>query len=356
MTIRVLLVDDSAIIRGLMSKALSQDTSIEIVGAASNGEIAINMAKSTQPDIIILDIEMPVMDGIIALPHLLVVAPKCKIIMASTLTERNANISLQALSLGAADYLTKPTTKFGDDVESFYRQLTMKIHALTDGKIPVEASIVPSVQKPVVLAPIALSQESLSSAGIRAIAIASSTGGPQALMSVFEQIKGQFNHLPIFITQHMPPTFTAILADHLGKAGNRETFEAKDGLEVVEGQAYVAAGDYHMTVSESLGKVRIHTNQDPQENFCRPAADVMLRSLSAVYGKRLLLIVLTGMGQDGMLGAKEVIKNGGHVIAQDEASSVVYGMPKAVAENKLCKAILPLSNIGPYLIQQLVSR
>ena len=358
MTIRVLLVDDSAIIRGLMSKALSQDTSIEIVGTASNGEIAINMAKSTLPEIIILDIEMPVMDGITALPHLLVASPNCKIIMASTLTERNASISLQALSLGASDYLTKPSTKFGEDVESFYRQLITKIYALTGNVQPLELKkeVIQPKAAAEAVPPVSLSTDSLASVGITALAIASSTGGPQALMSVFEQIKGRLNHLPIFITQHMPPTFTAILADHLAKTGNRPTFEAKDGMEVAAGSAYVAAGDYHMTVSETLGKLRIHTNQDPQENFCRPAADVMLRSLSTIYGRKLLVLVLTGMGQDGMLGAKEVVRKGGHVIAQDEASSVVYGMPKAVVENKLCRAVLPLSNIGPYLVQQLVGR
>jgi len=362
-SIRVLLVDDSAVIRGLMNKALIQDPAITVVGAAANGEMAISMAKELKPDIIILDIEMPVMDGITALPQLIQVC-RARIIMASTLTQRNAEISMKALSNGASDYLAKPSAKFGNEVDMFYRELTEKIKALggvrTPTATPQISDIPPRTAAPVTAspapAPVASSAQKLSDASIKAVAIASSTGGPQALLALFEQLKGGLGNVPIFITQHMPPTFTAILADHLSKAGNRKITEGKDGMEVMPGEGYVAPGDHHMVPELVNGKVIIRTNQGPQENFCRPAADPMLRSLSAIYGSQLLVAVLTGMGQDGMEGAKVVVRNGGHVIAQDEASCVVYGMPKAVVENQLCKAVLPLSEIGKFLIQNVGGR
>lgn len=359
---RVLLVDDSAVIRGLMNKALTEDPHITVIGTAANGEMAVNMAREQQPDIIILDIEMPVMDGITALPHILKVSPKTKIIMASTLTLRNAEISMTALAQGASDYLAKPSAKFGKDVEEFYRDLIAKIKALAGINAAAPAPIASAPVAAVPLAPkpvthdIKLSSEPIAALGIKALAIASSTGGPQALLSLFEQVQGRLNNVPIFITQHMPPTFTAILADHLSKAGKRTVTEAKDGEVAIPGHAYVAPGDYHMVMHLEAGKLMIRTNQEPQENFCRPAADPMLRSLSAIYGKHLLVVVLTGMGQDGLEGSKVVVKNGGNVIAQDEATCVVYGMPKAVAENNLCRAVLPLPEIGRFLIQNIEGR
>ena len=356
MTIRVLLVDDSAVIRGLMSKALLQDADIVVIGTAANGEMAIAMAKQYTPDVMVLDIEMPVMDGITALPGILKAAPDCKIIMASTLTQRNAEISMKALTLGAADYLAKPSAKFGQEVEEFYRDLIAKIKALTTGNMrerPVAAmsDVMLKANESVTVAP---SKSPI--ANIHALAIASSTGGPQALITLFEQLRGHLNTIPIFITQHMPPTFTAILADHISKAGKRHCVEGSEGLQVQPGHAYVAPGDFHMVASKEGAHVKLHVNQEAQENYCRPAADPMLRSLSAVYGEQLLVLVLTGMGQDGMQGAKIVVQNGGHVIAQDEASCVVYGMPKAVVENKLCKAVLPLGQMGPFLIQTIEGR
>jgi len=361
--IKVLLVDDSAVIRGLMSKALSADPVIEIVGSAANGAMAIDMAKNLQPDVIILDIEMPVMDGITALPELLKLAPAPKVIMASTLTMRNANISIQALGLGAADYLAKPSAKFGNEVEDFYRDLISKVKALAASKAsaaaPVPTPVAAYTPTPIptkISAPIVLANSDmpLHVSGVRAIAIASSTGGPQALMALFESIKGHFLNIPIFITQHMPPNFTTILAEHLSKSSGRKCVESKTGEVVVGGGIYLAAGDFHMIPEKAAGgQIVLKNTQDEPENFCRPAADPMLRALSAIYGRQLAVVVLTGMGHDGMRGAKEVVAAGGSVIAQDEASCVVYGMPKAVVENKLCRAVLPLSEIGQYLIRQI---
>lgn len=370
MPVKVLLVDDSAIIRGLMSKALSGDSAIQIVGSAANGSMAIDMAKTIKPDVVVLDIEMPVMDGITALPELLKLSPAPKVIMASTLTMRNASISMQALALGASDYLAKPSSKFGNEVEDFYRELTSKVKALAADKVtksfaptPVSYAVVAAPQviaKPSAptTPPVLLNSDMpLHVSGVKAIAIASSTGGPQALMALFESIKGHFLNIPIFITQHMPPNFTTILAEHLTKSLGRKCEESKTGIVATAGGVYLAAGDYHMIPEKNAsGQVVLHNKQDAPENFCRPAADPMLRALSKIYGRQLAVVVLTGMGQDGMLGAKEVVASGGSVIAQNEATCVVYGMPKAVVENKLCRAVLPLSEIGSYLIRQIEAR
>jgi two-component system, chemotaxis family, protein-glutamate methylesterase/glutaminase len=379
-TVRVLLVDDSAVIRGLMSKALSTDSDIEIVGTAANGQMAVHMVRDLKPDVVVLDIEMPVMDGITALPVILKEHPGVKVIMASTLTVRNASISMEALSLGAADYLAKPSAKFGGEVDSFYRELSSKVRALAgvrasapSANAPKPAPAAPlqaTPARPAAPAPSGLnrmapsgplpvidSKTPLHVHGVKALAIASSTGGPQALMSVFEAIRGRLNGVPIFITQHMPPTFTTILAEHIAKASGRPCIEAKGGEVVQAGHVYLAPGDYHMVPEKDAGgKVLVKINQDPPENYCRPAADPMLRALSTIYGRNLAVVVLTGMGQDGMLGAKIVVQNGGSVIAQDEASCVVYGMPRAVVENGLCRAVLPLTEIGQYLISQIEGR
>jgi two-component system chemotaxis response regulator CheB len=326
--------------------------------------MAVQTAKGLQPDIIVLDIEMPRMDGITALPELLKVSPRSKIIMTSTLSTRNASISIQALSLGASDYVAKPTAKSPDELDIFYRELRYKIHALAPRscflpKAPAQASSVPlpkapspaPVSKPY---PVLSAGTPLNPAGIAALAIASSTGGPQALTALFTQLKGQLKNIPIFITQHMPPTFTTILAEHISKAGERVCHEAIKGEAVLPGCAYLAPGDFHMVVEKNAtGQTVLTTNQNPPENFCRPAADPMLRSLSQIYGSRLAVVVLTGMGQDGMEGAKIVVSNGGSVIAQDEASCVVYGMPKAVVEHNLCKAVLPITDIGAFLIRHI---
>ena len=360
MAIRVLLVDDSAIIRGLMSRELTNDRNITVAGSAADGIMAIQSAKQLHPDIIVLDIEMPRMDGITALPELLKASPTSKIIMASTLTSRNAAISMQALALGASDYVAKPSSNSADGLKEFYRELITKIYALAPRSALAATS--PELKTPVLAPaksaakpyPVLAAGTPLNPMGISALAIASSTGGPQALTSLFGQLKGHLKAIPIFITQHMPPTFTTILADHISKAGDRICREAKDGELVTAGCIYLAPGNYHMVVEKNAaGQCILRTNQDAQENFCRPAADPMLRSLSLMYGTHLAAVVLTGMGQDGMEGAKAVNAKGGSVIAQDEASCVVYGMPKAVVENNLCKAVLPLADMGAFLIRQI---
>ncbi len=368
-TIRVMLVDDSAVVRGLVARGLKEDPDIEVIATAFNGKMAIDNLKNYNPDIILLDIEMPEMDGITALPELLKQAPQAKIIMVSTLTERNADISLKALELGASDYVTKPQAiSGGGSVVDFYHELIYKIKNLKRSSRRSAHSAGGNVENKVSAAAVeeldtgrATQRDAANSAtadtvsyptaAVKAIAIGSSTGGPQALIQLFGQLKPRFPKQPIFITQHMPATFTKILAQHISTASGVLCVEAEDGMIVKAGEVYLAPGDYHMEVAKDGVNVVLKLNQKPPVNFCRPAVDVMLPSLVKVYGRNLLTVILTGMGQDGMVGAKEAAAAGGTIIAQDEASSVVWGMPKAVADAGICKAILPLDDISGYIIR-----
>lgn len=364
--IRVMIVDDSAVVRGMFDRALREDPSISVVASAANGEIAVTTLAKHAVDVMILDVEMPVMDGLTALPKLLTIAPKLRIIMSSTLTTRNAEISLKAMQMGAADYIAKPSTRDTGEVGDFYRSLIAKIKALApydpttrqtkaaEGIAPTSLHTVPAATKVVTAAGSAgqLLKRIDQMRDVRAVAIASSTGGPQALLHVFREFKGKKLRVPVFITQHMPANFTAILADHLAKASGLSCHEALDGEVIEPGVIYVAPGDYHMQVTrDGAGPARIALNQNPPENFCRPSADPMLRSLAKLYNDKLLALVLTGLGSDGMRGAQEVVAAGGIVASQDEASSVVYGMPKAVAEAKLTSAVFSLNELAPFLIR-----
>jgi two-component system chemotaxis response regulator CheB len=316
------------------------------------------------PDVIVLDIEMPEMDGLTALPKLLQADPDVKVIMASTLTLRNASISMKALAKGAADYIPKPTsTRDMAAADTFKHELIEKVKTLgavrrqSGGARPARPAIRP-VPAPGAKdakakslyrgAEVTLRKASMLVPSV--LAIGSSTGGPQALLTLFETLKNKIK-LPIFITQHMPPTFTTILAEHIASASGTRCAEAEDGEAVEEGRIYLAPGDYHMTVKRDGGKVVLSLNQDPPVNFCRPAVDPMLESLRAVYGSHVLTVILTGMGQDGLVGGRAIADEGGTVIAQDEETSVVWGMPGAVATGGVCSAVLPLDKIGPEILK-----
>jgi len=351
---RVMLVDDSAVIRGFFRRAIEEEPAIEVVSSVGNGQSAVDALAKVKPDVIVLDIEMPVMDGLTAIPKLLAIDPDVKIVMASTLTLANADISLKAMSIGATDYIPKPsTTAELHSTGTFKSELIEKILALGRAKrhLPPAEQEVPGAAATKVAAragaapfgPTVLRKPAILPATF--LAIGSSTGGPQALLKVVAGL-GQDFDVPVLITQHMPPTFTGILADHLSKAANREVKEASDGDVVRAGSIYVARGDYHMVAVNDGGNVVIKLNQDPPVNFCRPAVDVMLRSLSKLYGNRLLTVILTGMGQDGLLGGREAVDAGGTLIAQDEATSVVWGMPGAVTNDGLCSAVVPLEKIA----------
>jgi two-component system chemotaxis response regulator CheB len=275
------------------------------------------------------------------------------------------------MQLGASDYIAKPSTRDTSEVGNFYQSLISKIKALAPHvkadfseaqnekkmlatSAPLSAAFVAKpngLYEPIPVPSLAVRpKEKLAAMG--ALAIASSTGGPQALLSIFREFKGEALRTPIFITQHMPPNFTAILADHISKASGLDCHESIDEEEVKPGVIYLAPGDYHMTVTRvGTNPCRIKLDQNPPENFCRPSADPMLRSLAKIYNDKLLVAVLTGLGADGARGASEVVSAGGAVVAQDEASSVVYGMPKAVADAKLTSAVFALNAIAPFLIR-----
>lgn len=362
---RVMLVDDSAIIRGLLGRILERDPQISVVATAANGEQAIRALKGHDVEVIVLDIEMPVMDGLTALPRILEFNPAVKVIMASTLTQRNAQISLQALASGATDYIPKPSANReinqGDD---FHRELCGKVKALgaayrnefsPAARPPSKFSATGERARDTVDAKadsIVAGQEIVtrpaSGSPAEAIAIGSSTGGPQALLVLLNGFDPT-NRLPIFITQHMPPTFTRILAEHITKASGRDCKEATEGEVVAPGRIYLAPGGWHMAVHGEQGKKLVRLNQDPPINFCRPSVDPMFRSLARVYNGHVLGIMLTGMGQDGLEGARAIVEAGGTIIAQDENTSVVWGMPGAVAAAGVCTAVLPLSDLPGYI-------
>lgn len=378
---RVMVVDDSAVIRGLLTRSLEGNPEIKVVASVANGQMAINTLQRQMIDVIVLDIEMPVLDGLSALPHLLAIDPHVKIVMASTLTAKNADISLRALKAGAADYIPKPSsTRELTSADDFKRELTEKVKVLAQaarradprkagaqpGTSPATSAIRPGLVTPATpvtaqpttsytLIPPVRPKSEPAPITLRTppdfrpdvLAIGSSTGGPQALFEVLSHLKDLKQ--PILITQHMPATFTTILAEHITRQCGIACTEAKDGEPIVGGHAYVAPGDFHMLVVQKNGVNCLTLTKDPPENFCRPAVDPMLRSIVKAYGRRVLVTILTGMGHDGQRGSENVVQAGGSVIGQDEASSVVWGMPGAVATAGLCSAVLPLKEIGPYI-------
>lgn len=345
--VRVLVVDDSAVIRRIISSALAKCDDIEVVGTAANGLLAISFLKENKVDVVTLDIEMPEMDGLTALNEIRKFERDLPIIMFSTLTQRGANATIQALTSGASDYVSKPTGA-GDISEAFKvleELLIPKIRSLAArGRSRFNRAIVQStVSKPVQSAPITL-RPNKPLQSIEAICIGVSTGGPAALMYIFESIKRPLP-VPIFIVQHMPPKFTEILANRLTEVGVIPVEEPYEGQEAMPGKAYIAPGGRHMALQRQGSKVIMKINDDPPENSCRPAADVLFRTAAHVYGSKLLTAVLTGMGSDGLNGSMEIVNKSGSVIAQDEESSVVWGMPGAVVKANLVDGIYALNDI-----------
>ncbi len=380
--IKVMVVDDSVVIRGLIGRWINEDPDLLLVNSHRNGRLAVEDIAKSKPDIVILDIEMPDMDGLTALPLLLKTYPATKVIMASTLTRRNAEISLKALSLGAADYVPKPESNSQITTSTdFRRELLNKVKGLggmpqrpapgaggfrasrpagatapqpapRPGAMRAETATAAGGARPVAAAAAAargaggIALRSFGSARPRALLIGSSTGGPQALEKLLGEIGPQLSGVPILITQHMPVTFTAILADHLARASGSPSAEAQHGEVVKAGQIYVAPGGKHMVLAKQAGQVVVQLNDEPPVNFCKPAVDPFFESAAKVYGAASLGVILTGMGHDGAAGAQHIVDAGGSIIAQDEASSVVWGMPGAAAQAGVCAAVLPLAQIG----------
>ncbi|MDV7338993.1 chemotaxis response regulator protein-glutamate methylesterase [Terasakiella sp. A23] len=361
--IRVMVVDDSAVVRGLITRMLEAEADIKVVSSVGNGKMAVDSLARNEVEVVVLDIEMPVMDGLTALPKMLETDKSIRVIMASTLTSRNADISLKALQAGAVDYIPKPSSSRElSGGQNFGKELVEKVRIHGDARRKVKGAPVGGVSKPrgVAPRPSALTTSNKAKEVVlrkpvvkerpEIIAIGSSTGGPQALFAVLKGMYGKVKQ-PIVITQHMPATFTKILAEHINRMTGWTCQEATDGTVIEPGQIYLAPGDFHMVVENAGAQKKLRLNQDPPENFCRPAVDPMLRSVVAAYGKKVLTVILTGMGSDGLKGGKIVVETGGDLIAQDEATSVVWGMPGAVAQAGICSAVLPLDEISSYVVK-----
>jgi two-component system chemotaxis response regulator CheB len=334
--IRVLICDDSSVVRALIARILEAEPEVEIVGSVANGAIAVETLKRIPADVVLLDVEMPVMDGLTALPLLLKANPQVRVIVASALTSAGAAIALRAIEAGAADCLHKPQS---DARESFDREIRTKVLAL--GRKPRGRS----VAIPVAGKGASLGMLPGPRLRPRLLAIGSSTGGPQALFTMFGMLTVRLSQ-PIVLTQHMPPLFTRSLSEHLAGIGHRPCVEAEDGMPLLPNRIHVAPGDRHLLVEAAGEGLAARIVDTPPENSCRPAVDPMLRSAAVACHGRVLTVILTGMGRDGAAGARCVVDAGGAVLAQDEASSVVWGMPGAVARDGLCHAVLPLSHLA----------
>ena len=319
---------------------------------AGNGEIALAKIEQLKPDIITLDIEMPEMDGLETLIAIRKIYPKLPVIMFSTLTARGATTTLDALSRGASDYVTKPANvgSVAAAQQSLRDQLIPKIKALC-GKagrvVPAAATPAPNVARPVPAPRSAL----VKASPIEVLAIGVSTGGPNALSELLPAIPANFP-VPIVIVQHMPPMFTKLLADRLDQQCEIGVHEGAVGDRILPGQAYVAPGDYHMIVKRDRANLVLALQQEPPENSCRPAVDVLFRSVVGIYGSGTLGVILTGMGQDGLRGCELIRDVGGQVLAQDEQSSVVWGMPGFVANAGVADAVLPLNQIAGEIVRR----
>ena len=345
--IKVMIVDDSAVVRGVVRRLLDADPQLEMTAAASNGELALKALGQHAVDVVLLDIEMPVMDGLDALRRIVVEHPAVKVIMVSTLTRRNAEISLEALKIGAADYVAKPEAGIATATE-FGRDLIAKVKALAASR-GSRLVVPPSSPVRAASANAELRYSRARRPVARALGIGASTGGPPALLKLFRDLQGAATRQPILLTQHMPATFTALLAEQIERAAGRPCAEGRDGEPVLPGRIYVAPGGWHMTIENGPTSPVIRLDQGAPQHFCRPAVDPMLRSLAAVYGDGALAAILTGMGADGALGCEAVARAGGRFIAQDQATSAVWGMPAAAAATGLAEAVLPLDEIGPWL-------
>ncbi|WP_244622961.1 protein-glutamate methylesterase/protein-glutamine glutaminase [Microvirga brassicacearum] len=347
--IRILVVDDSAVIRGLITRWLGESGGFEVVGSAGNGRVAVESVERLKPDIVLLDLEMPEMDGLTALPLLLKVQPSAKIIVISTLTQRNAEISLKCLSLGAVDYLPKPeSSRVAGALADFQHDLVQKLRALGATKtrhVKPPAAPPASQSAPLKMPPVRP----------KCLVIGASTGGPRAIERVLSDLGDAAASLPILIVQHMPPMFTAVFAEHLQSLLSLPAREGRDGDALSPGTILVAPGGRHMGLAVINGKPVIRLDDGAPENFCRPAVDVLFRDAAAVFGASALAIILTGMGSDGTHGARALAQSGSTILAQDEMTSIVWGMPGSVSRAGLARETLPLEALGP-LVKSIIKK
>ncbi|HEY1897120.1 MAG TPA: chemotaxis response regulator protein-glutamate methylesterase [Terracidiphilus sp.] len=359
--VRILIVDDSVVMRTLLRSVIAVDSSLEVAGTAADGESALQAIERLRPDLVLLDVEMPVMDGLTTLRRLRMRGHRVPVIMCSALTQRGAQVTIEALACGAADYVTKPAGQA--DRESALRRLAQdlipKIKALASRPAPDPSEL--GLTSTLGDAPRVLRPEAQDQGPPAVVAIAVSTGGPAALDVVLPALPPCFP-LPVLVVQHMPELFTSLLAERLNRGCRLKVREAEEGTPVSAGTISIARGNWHLeavaanrprsgwTAPSDL-PVALHLSQGPPENHCRPSANVLFRSVAAVYGRHVLGVVLTGMGSDGLAGCRILRNAGSVVLAQDQATSTVWGMPGAVAAAGLANRVLPLSAIGPEIVR-----
>ncbi|MFW3170373.1 protein-glutamate methylesterase/protein-glutamine glutaminase [Geodermatophilus sp. CPCC 206100] len=349
--IRVMVVDDSVVVRKIVTDVLSEDPAIEVVGTAVNGRIAVTKLEQLKPDLITMDIEMPEMNGIEAVRAIRTARSRVPIIMFSTLTERGAAATLDALSSGANDYVTKPANvgSVAQSMESVRQQLIPKIKALT-GRPVTPGPGRAAAPAPARIAPAAPRQGAVKQPAV--LVIGSSTGGPEALAKLLPVLPATLP-VPVLLVQHMPPVFTRQFAQRLDRLCALRVTEAVDGAPLAPGTVHLAPGDHHLTIRTTTRGLATRLDQGPPENFCRPAVDPLFRSAVDAFDGAVLGVVLTGMGSDGRAGAARIREAGGAVVVQDQASSVVWGMPGAVAGAGLADEILPLDRVAEALHRRL---
>jgi two-component system chemotaxis response regulator CheB len=351
----VLVVDDSVVIRRLVSEILSADPRIEVIGTAQNGKVALAKMADLKPDAVTLDIEMPVMDGISCMREIRKLYSRLPVVMFSTLTERGASATLDALAAGASDYVTKPANvgSVSESRQNISEQLIPKLIALTGARrLVVRSAALPAPTPIPASARAAIGAGGKRTTAFSVLAIGSSTGGPDALAAVLTALPADLS-VPIVIVQHMPPLFTRMLAQRLNSTCPLSISEAAEGDVVERGRVLIAPGGLHMEVRTKGATVVVALTEAPPENFCRPAVDVLFRSVASVYRNRALGVVLTGMGRDGAQGATTIRNAGGEMFAQDEASSVVWGMPGAVVTAGQADRVLPLGQMAGQIVSSL---
>jgi len=354
---RILIVDDSAVMRSLLRSVVCADASLEVAGTAADGETALCGIETLHPDVVLLDVEMPVMNGLATLRKLRARGCKTPVIMCSALTQRGAMVTIEALACGASDYVTKPAGQASREAatRALSQELAPKIHALT-GHVQPQSVLQEAARMPFTLPmPATLKPQPILSNPL-VLAVGVSTGGPAALEVLLPALPGNFP-LPVLIVQHMPELFTKLFAERLDGHCRLRVREAAEGDAVCAGTIYIARGNWHMEVLSAARSIQpgqppaIHLHQGPLENHCRPAVDALFRSAAAVYGSGVLAAVLTGMGADGLSGCRTIREQGGTVLAQDEASSIVWGMPGAVANAGLAHNVLPLNAMAPEILR-----
>ncbi|MGE3957486.1 MAG: chemotaxis response regulator protein-glutamate methylesterase [Vicinamibacterales bacterium] len=358
--VRVLVVDDAVVIRKIVTDVLREDAGIEVVGTAANGHIALQKITQVSPDVITLDVEMPEMDGIETLREIRRLYPSLPVIMFSTLTERGASATFEALALGAADYVAKPANigRVGEALQRTRDELVPRIKAFgrrgllarRAAPVPVTPPVTPGLPARVAAPP--PTGTSSRHAPFELLAIGVSTGGPNALAAILPLLP-QNLPVPVVLVQHMPPMFTRLLADRLNQQSRVTVIESAGGEELIPGTVYVAPGDFHLIVERRGTRVVTGLNREPHENSCRPAVDVLFRSVADVFGPLALGVVLTGMGQDGFRGSQDIRRQGGTILAQDEETSVVWGMPGIVARAGLAERVVPLPDMAAEIVRRL---